>query len=91
MGGGSVVVRAAANQRRKGTQRVASALCEIGREVRPTCEKHSRFGEYRTKRVILEICDRMAEAICAGRFYQTLRDLLLADCRVARLQMGDAE
>jgi hypothetical protein len=31
-----------------------------------------RFGEYRTKRVILEIYDAMAEAKCTGIPYQTL-------------------
>jgi hypothetical protein len=33
-----------------------------------------RFGEYRTKRVILEIYDEMAEAIRTGRPYQTRLD-----------------
>ena len=34
----------------------------------------NRFGEYRTKRVILEIYDAMAEAVRTGRPYQTLLD-----------------
>jgi len=34
-------------------------------------EKH---GEYRTKRVILEICDEMAEAMRTGKPYQTRLD-----------------
>lgn len=32
------------------------------------------YGEYRTKRVILEIYDAMAEAIRTGRPYETLLD-----------------
>lgn len=41
------------------------------------------YGEYRTKRVILEIYDRMAEAIRSGEPYQTLLDPPPADPRVA--------
>jgi hypothetical protein len=44
-------------------------------------EKH---GDYRTKLVILEIYDAMAEAIRTGKPYQTLLDPLPADPRVAR-------
>ena len=43
----------------------------------------ARHGEYRTKRVILEIYDRMAEAIRTGVPYQTLLDPPPADPRVA--------
>jgi hypothetical protein len=40
-------------------------------------------GEYRTKRVILEVYDAMAEAIRTGKRYQTHLDPLPADRRVA--------
>lgn len=40
-------------------------------------------GEYRTKRLILEIYDELAEAIATGRPYQTRLDPPLADPRVA--------
>lgn len=40
-------------------------------------------GEYRTKRLILEIYDEMAEAIATGRPYQTRLDPPPADPRVA--------
>jgi hypothetical protein len=40
--------------------------------VRRTDEE--KWGDYRTKRVILEIYDAMAEAIRTGRPYQTLLD-----------------
>jgi hypothetical protein len=43
----------------------------------------ARHGEYRTQRVILEIYDRMAEAIRSGVPYQTLLDPPPADPRVA--------
>lgn len=42
-----------------------------------------KYGEYRTKRVILEIYDAMAEAIRTGAPYQTLLDPPPADPRVA--------
>jgi hypothetical protein len=42
-----------------------------------------QHGEYRTKRVILEIYDAMAAAIRTGRPYQTLLDPPPADPRVA--------
>ena len=41
------------------------------------------YGEYRTKRMILEIHDEMAEAIETGRTYQTRLDPPPADPRVA--------
>lgn len=41
------------------------------------------FGEYRTKRVILEIYDEMAEAMRSGQSYQTRLDPPPADPRVA--------
>ncbi|MDO9530030.1 MAG: N-6 DNA methylase [Syntrophales bacterium] len=44
-----------------------------------------RFGEYRTKRLILEIYDDLAEAIRIGKPYQTRIDPLPADPRVAHL------
>ena len=40
-------------------------------------------GEYRTKRVVLEIYDAMAEAICTGNPYQTRLDPPPADPRVS--------
>jgi hypothetical protein len=43
----------------------------------------SKFGEYRTKRVILEIFDAMQRAIDTGEPYQTLLDPPPADPRVA--------
>ncbi|MBI3799286.1 MAG: N-6 DNA methylase [Deltaproteobacteria bacterium] len=42
-----------------------------------------KYGEYRTKRVILEIYDAMAEAIGTGKPYQTLLDPPPADPRMA--------
>ena len=41
------------------------------------------YGEYRTKRVILEIYEAMAEAIRTGQQYQTRLDPPPADRRVA--------
>jgi hypothetical protein len=49
-----------------------------------------QHGEYRTQRVILEIYDRMAEAIHTGVPYQTLLDPPPADPRVAHLPRGAA-
>jgi hypothetical protein len=40
-------------------------------------------GEYRTKRLILEVYDELAEAIATGRPYQTRLDPPPADPRVA--------
>lgn len=37
-------------------------------------DEERRFGEYRTKRLILEAYDRMAAAISSGEPYQTLLD-----------------
>ena len=42
-----------------------------------------KYGEYRTKRVILECYDAMAEAMKTGRPYQTILDPPPADPRVA--------
>jgi hypothetical protein len=42
-----------------------------------------RYGEYRTKRVILERYDDMAEAMKTGRPYQTILDPPPADPRIA--------
>jgi len=42
-----------------------------------------KYGEYRTKRVILECYDAMAEAMKTGRQYQTILDPPPADPRVA--------
>jgi hypothetical protein len=42
-------------------------------------------GEYRTKRVILEIYDAMQRAVESGQPYQTLLDPLAADASVAHL------
>lgn len=41
------------------------------------------YGEYRTKRVILECYDAMEEAMKLGRPYQTILDPSPADPRVA--------
>jgi len=38
-----------------------------------------KYGEYRTKREILECYDAMAESMKTGRPYQTILDLLPAD------------
>ena len=43
----------------------------------------AKYGEYRTKRVILEIYDDMAEAMRTGQPYQTRLDPPPADPRVA--------
>ena len=48
-------------------------------------------GEYRTKRVILEIYDELAEAIATGRPYQTRLDPPPADPRVAHPPRRAAE
>ena len=45
-------------------------------------------GEYRTKRLILEIYDELAEAIATGRPYQTRLDPPPADPRVAHAASG---
>ncbi|MBV8075058.1 MAG: hypothetical protein JO284_01580, partial [Planctomycetaceae bacterium] len=45
-------------------------------------------GEYRTKRVILEIYDALAEAIRTGQPYQTRLDPPPADLRVAHPPRG---
>lgn len=42
-----------------------------------------KYGEYRTKRVILKIYDAMTEAIRTGQPYQTLLDPPPADSAVA--------
>ncbi|MFH1933088.1 MAG: N-6 DNA methylase [Pseudomonadota bacterium] len=42
-----------------------------------------KYGEYRTKRVILECYDAMTEAMKTGRLYQTILDPPPADPRVA--------
>ena len=49
-----------------------------------------RHGEYRTKRVILEIYDEMAEAQSTGGAYQTRLDPPPADPSVAHGAQGDA-
>jgi len=41
------------------------------------------FGEYRTRKVVLEMYDDMAEAIRTGKPYQTCVDPPPADPRVA--------
>jgi len=43
----------------------------------------AKYGEYRTKRIILEIYDEMAEVIRTGKPYQTRLDPPPADPRVA--------
>ncbi len=46
-------------------------------------DDEQRFGDYRTKLVILDIYDRMQRAIETGEPYQTLLDPAPADPRVA--------
>jgi hypothetical protein len=48
-------------------------------------------GEYRTKRLILEIYDELAEAIATGRPYQTRLDPPPADPRVAHPPRAKSE
>ena len=48
-------------------------------------------GEYRTKRLILEIYDELAEAIATGRPYQTRLDPPPADPRVAHPPRATAD
>lgn len=48
-----------------------------------------KYGEYRTKRVILEIYDEMAEAMRSGAPYQTRLDPPPADPRVAHPARGE--
>ena len=43
----------------------------------------AKYGEYRTKRVILEVYDRIAESIRTGEPYQTLLDPPPADPSLA--------
>lgn len=45
----------------------------------------ARHGEYRTKRVTLEVYDAMAEAIASGRSYQTILELPPGDPSAAHL------
>jgi hypothetical protein len=52
-------------------------------------KEESAYGEYRTKRVILEIYDAMAEAERSGVPYQTRLDPPPADPRVAHPLRGD--
>ena len=48
-----------------------------------------KYGEYRSKRVILECYDAMAEAMKTGRQYQTILDPPPADPRVAHPPLED--
>ena len=48
-------------------------------------------GEYRTKRVILEIYDAMQQAIKTGQPYQTLLDPPPADPRVAHPPKNESD
>ena len=48
-------------------------------------------GEYRTKRVILEIYDAMQQAIETGQPYQTLLDPPPADLRVAHPPRNESD
>jgi hypothetical protein len=50
-----------------------------------------QFEEYRTKRVILEIYDEMAEAMRTGKPYQTRLDPPPADPRVAHSVRQEAK
>jgi hypothetical protein len=48
----------------------------------------AKYGDYRTKRLILDIYDRMQEAITTGRPYQTLLSPPPSDPRVAHSVAG---
>ena len=50
-----------------------------------------KYGEYRTKRVILECYDAMAEAIKTGRPYQTILDPPPADLASPILKKGNSD
>lgn len=47
-----------------------------------------KYGEYRTKRVILEIYDKMAEAMRTGNQYKTRLDPPPADLRCCHPPRG---
>jgi len=49
-----------------------------------------RWGEYRTKHVILEIYKAMAQAIAGGSCYETVLDPPPADQRVAHSRRSDS-
>lgn len=55
----------------------------FGKHGDVTHKDEQKYGEYRTKRVILECYDAMAEAMKTGRPYQTILDPPPADPRVA--------
>ncbi len=67
----------------------ASYIMDAFPIVRRRDEKE--HGEYRTKRVILEIYDELAEAAATGRPYQTRLDPPPADPRVAHPPRRDGE
>jgi hypothetical protein len=52
-------------------------------------KEEQQFGEYHTKRVILEIYDAMAEAECTGVPYRTRLDPPPADPRVAHPSIAE--
>ena len=54
-------------------------------------EDEAAHGEYRTKRVILEIYDAMQQAIETGQPYQTLLDPPPADPRVAHPPRNESD
>ena len=58
-----------------------NALIAERNKLKPRDEQHQ--GEYRAKRLILEIYDAMQKAIDTGQPYQTLLDSPPADPRVA--------
>lgn len=57
----------------------------MGRERTPIVKRkdEQKYGEYRTKRVVLEIYAAMAEAIRTGKPYRTRLDPPSADPRIA--------
>ena len=55
------------------------------------CKDEAAHGEYRTKRVILEIYDAMQQAIETGQPYQTLLDPPPADPRVAHPPRNESD
>jgi phage repressor protein C with HTH and peptisase S24 domain len=51
----------------------------------------ARYGEFRTKKVILDIYDAMTKAMEVGQLYQTLLDPPPADPRIAHQQKANLE
>ena len=72
----------AAKRKRYGAEEIiGSEPAPVSRTVRRQDEKE--HGEYRTKRLILERYDELAQATATGTAYQTVLDPAPADPRVA--------